>query len=97
MFTPPTVWKPSPSEAAITSARDRLIGEGQMGLAMQDDVTDATQWAIKQGLADANRIAIAGAITATYTTPTNALDQSGARTIVNNGSGTSLEECFRGS
>ncbi len=30
------------------------------GQAMQDDVTDATQWAIDQGIADPNRICIAG-------------------------------------
>lgn len=33
----------------------------QWGKAMQDDVTDATQWAVAQGLADPKRIAIAGA------------------------------------
>lgn len=33
----------------------------QWGLTMQDDVTDATRWAIDKGLADAKRIAIAGA------------------------------------
>jgi len=36
-------------------------GWKQWGLAMQDDVTDATKWAIEQGLADPKRIAIAGA------------------------------------
>jgi dipeptidyl aminopeptidase/acylaminoacyl peptidase len=36
-------------------------GWKQWGLAMQDDVTDATKWAIAQGLADPKRIAIAGA------------------------------------
>ena len=36
-------------------------GYREWGRAMQDDVTDATQWAIKQGVADADRIAIAGA------------------------------------
>ncbi|KQQ92046.1 S9 family peptidase [Massilia sp. Leaf139] len=36
-------------------------GWRQWGLAMQDDVTDATRWAIAQGLADPKRIAIAGA------------------------------------
>lgn len=35
-------------------------GARQWGLAMQDDVTDATQWAIKQGIADASRICIYG-------------------------------------
>ncbi|MDB5714797.1 MAG: hypothetical protein JWO15_2194, partial [Sphingomonadales bacterium] len=36
-------------------------GEGQMGLAMQDDVTDGVRWAIKQGIADADRVCIVGA------------------------------------
>ena len=36
-------------------------GWRQWGKAMQDDVTDATQWAIAQGMADPKRIAIAGA------------------------------------
>jgi len=43
-------------------------GWKQWGLAMQDDVTDATRWAIDQGLADANRIAIAGASYGGYAT-----------------------------
>jgi dipeptidyl aminopeptidase/acylaminoacyl peptidase len=36
-------------------------GEGQLGLAMQDDVTDAVRWAVGQGLADASRVCIVGA------------------------------------
>ncbi|HVJ37895.1 MAG TPA: S9 family peptidase [Stenotrophomonas sp.] len=36
-------------------------GAQQWGLAMQDDITDATRWAIAQGHADANRICIYGA------------------------------------
>jgi len=36
-------------------------GQGQWGLAMQDDVTDATLWLIKQNLAQPGRIAIVGA------------------------------------
>ncbi len=36
-------------------------GYGKWGTLMQDDVTDATQWAIKQGLADPNRVCIYGA------------------------------------
>lgn len=36
-------------------------GYRQWGLAMQDDLTDATRWAIARGLADPRRIAIAGA------------------------------------
>jgi dipeptidyl aminopeptidase/acylaminoacyl peptidase len=36
-------------------------GARQWGLAMQDDVTDATKWAIAQGIADPARICIYGA------------------------------------
>ena len=36
------------------------LGFNQWGAAMQDDVTDATHWAIKEGIADPNRICIAG-------------------------------------
>jgi acetyl esterase/lipase len=36
-------------------------GEGQMGLAMQDDVNDALAWAVKEGLADGKRACIMGA------------------------------------
>jgi dipeptidyl aminopeptidase/acylaminoacyl peptidase len=36
-------------------------GYGRWGTEMQDDVTDATQWAIKSGIADAKRICIGGA------------------------------------
>jgi dipeptidyl aminopeptidase/acylaminoacyl peptidase len=35
-------------------------GKRQWGRAMQDDVTDATKWAIAQGVADPNRICIYG-------------------------------------
>jgi dipeptidyl aminopeptidase/acylaminoacyl peptidase len=45
-----------------------LAGAKQWGLAMQDDVTDATTWAIAQGLADPRRIAIAGASYGGYAT-----------------------------
>ena len=37
------------------------IGARQWGLSMQDDVTDATKWAIQQGLADPKRICLYGA------------------------------------
>ena len=37
-----------------------VAGRGQWGRAMQDDLTDATQWAIAQGLADPERICIMG-------------------------------------
>lgn len=40
----------------------------QWGLAMQDDIADGAQWAIKQGYADANRICIAGASYGGYST-----------------------------
>lgn len=36
-------------------------GEGQLGLAMQDDVTDAVRWAVAEGLADPARVCIVGA------------------------------------
>jgi dipeptidyl aminopeptidase/acylaminoacyl peptidase len=36
-------------------------GDGQLGLAMQDDVTDGVKWAIGEGLADAHRVCIVGA------------------------------------
>ncbi len=39
----------------------RQAGAGQWGGAMQDDVTDATRWAIEQGIADAGSICIYGA------------------------------------
>ena len=37
------------------------LGKRQWGRTMQDDVTDATRWAIAQGIADAKRICIYGA------------------------------------
>lgn len=36
-------------------------GEGQMGLKMQDDVSDALHWAVAEGLADPKRACIMGA------------------------------------
>jgi dipeptidyl aminopeptidase/acylaminoacyl peptidase len=49
---------------------DTLFKAGwrQWGLGMQDDVTDATRWAIAQGLADPKRVAIAGASYGGYAT-----------------------------
>ena len=35
-------------------------GEGQLGLAMQDDLTDGLRWAVDQGIADASRVCIVG-------------------------------------
>ncbi len=46
---------------AFTSAGGR-----QWGLAMQDDLTDATRWAVQQGIADTNRICIYGASYGAY-------------------------------
>jgi len=43
-------------------------GIRQWGLAMQDDIADATQWAARQGLADPARICIAGASYGGYAT-----------------------------
>ena len=36
-------------------------GDGQLGLAMQDDVTDGVRWAVDQGIVDGKRVCIAGA------------------------------------
>jgi dipeptidyl aminopeptidase/acylaminoacyl peptidase len=36
-------------------------GKGQMGFAMQDDVTDGVKWAVEQGIADPKRVCIVGA------------------------------------
>jgi dipeptidyl aminopeptidase/acylaminoacyl peptidase len=36
------------------------IGYKQWGLSMQDDLTDATHWLVKEGYADAKRLAIVG-------------------------------------
>ena len=49
---------------------DKLSRAGfkQWGLAMQDDIADATQWAIKQGFADGKRVCIAGASYGGYAT-----------------------------
>jgi dienelactone hydrolase len=49
---------------------DKLFKAGwkQWGLTMQDDVTDVTRWAIANGIADANRIAIAGGSYGGYAT-----------------------------
>ena len=41
-------------------------GAGQWGKTMQDDVTDATRWAIEQGIADEQRICIHGASYGAY-------------------------------
>jgi Dipeptidyl aminopeptidases/acylaminoacyl-peptidases len=36
-------------------------GEGQLGYAMQDDITDGVRWAVAEGLADPKRVCIVGA------------------------------------
>ena len=36
-------------------------GQGQMGFAMQDDVTDGVKWAVAEGIADPKRVCIVGA------------------------------------
>ena len=36
-------------------------GEGQIGRAMQDDIDDAMDWAVKQGIADKERVCVIGA------------------------------------
>ncbi len=41
--------------------RHRNIGAREWGKAMQDDLTDATRWAVEQGIADGDRICIYGA------------------------------------
>ena len=35
-------------------------GQGQLGFAMQDDVTDGVNWAVKEGIADPKRVCIVG-------------------------------------
>ncbi|MBA4344862.1 MAG: S9 family peptidase [Methylibium sp.] len=59
-----------PEFRGSTGYGDQLFKAGwkQWGLSMQDDVTDATKWAIAQGLADPKRIAIAGASYGGYAT-----------------------------
>lgn len=39
----------------------QALGYRQWGMSMQDDLTDATRWAIDQGFADAHRVCIYGA------------------------------------
>lgn len=43
-------------------------GYGQWGLAMQDDITDGVDWAIKEGIADPKRVGIYGASYGGYAT-----------------------------
>lgn len=55
----------------------REAGARQWGLAMQDDVTDATKWAIQQGIADPRRICIYGASYGAYAAVTGAAKEPG--------------------
>lgn len=48
--------------------RHQRAGMKQWGLAMQDDVADALQWAVAQGMADRSRACIAGASYGGYST-----------------------------
>lgn len=52
-----------PEYRGSTGYGDKLFRAGwkQWGLKMQDDITDATRWAVGQGLADDKRMVIAGA------------------------------------
>lgn len=43
-------------------------GNNQLGLAMQDDLTDAVNWATRQGIGDAKRVAILGISVGGYAT-----------------------------
>jgi len=54
-----------------------LAGQKQWGRAMQDDVTDATRWAITQGWADAGRICIYGASYGAYSAMMGAAREPG--------------------
>ncbi|KAG0772875.1 hypothetical protein G6F22_015366 [Rhizopus arrhizus] len=49
----------------------------QWGLSMQDDVTDATRWAIEQGVADKDRICIYGASYGAYAAMMGAVREPG--------------------
>ena len=59
-----------PEFRSSTGYGGRLFRAGwkQWGLAMQDDVADAARWAIAQGLADPNRVCLAGASYGGYAT-----------------------------
>lgn len=51
-----------PNFRGSTGYGDQFLrkGEGQLGFAMQDDVTDALRWAVAQGIADPARACILG-------------------------------------
>lgn len=42
-------------------AKFEKAGQGQMGFAMQDDITDGVRWAVAEGIADPKRVCIVGA------------------------------------
>jgi dipeptidyl aminopeptidase/acylaminoacyl peptidase len=52
-------------------------GYKQWGLTMQDDLTDATRWAIAQGIADKDRICIYGASYGGYAALMGVIDEPG--------------------
>lgn len=54
-----------------------LAGYKQWGLKMQDDLTDATRWAIDQGVADKDRICIFGASYGAYAALMGAIKEPG--------------------
>ncbi len=55
------VIQPNFRGTAGLGAKHLLASFKQWGLAMQDDITDTAQWAVKQGIADARRMCIYGA------------------------------------
>lgn len=55
------VIQPNFRGTAGLGARHLLASFRQWGLAMQDDITDTAQWAVKQGIADPKRMCIYGA------------------------------------
>ena len=62
------VLEPEFRGSAGYGARHERAGFKQWGLKMQDDVTDATRWAIERQLADPKRICLAGASYGGYAT-----------------------------
>jgi dipeptidyl aminopeptidase/acylaminoacyl peptidase len=52
-------------------------GHGKWGAAMQDDITDAVQWAVKQGIADPARICIYGGSFGGYAALMSAMREPG--------------------
>jgi dipeptidyl aminopeptidase/acylaminoacyl peptidase len=52
-------------------------GHGQWGAAMQDDITDATRWAVQNKHADASRLCIAGASYGAYAAMMGVLREPG--------------------